>query len=51
MRKFKYPNDPSDSVCPYCKESQKPCSHIDSLTRAWARQVCSVKYKRENKDE
>jgi len=44
MSKFKYPNDPPDSKCPHCGEVGKPCSHIDSLTRAYARGACQHKY-------
>ena len=46
-----YLNDPPDAKCPYCGESGKSCSHVNSLSRAWARQACSVKYKKENKNE
>ena len=40
MTKFKYPNDPPDAKCPYCGESGKPCSHVDSMARAYARGAC-----------
>lgn len=40
MTKFKYPNDPLDAKCPYCEEKDKPCSHIDSMARAYARAAC-----------
>ena len=41
-----YLNDPPDAKCPYCGEKQKPCSHINSLSRAWARSACAHKYKK-----
>ena len=44
--KFKYPNDPPDAKCLYCGEKGKPCSHIDSMARAWARGACKNKYKK-----
>jgi len=40
MSKFQYPNDPPDAKCPYCGEKGKPCSHIDNVTRAYARDIC-----------
>lgn len=40
-----YINDPQDAVCPHCNKKQKPCSHINSLSRAWARDACSKKIK------
>jgi len=44
MSKFKYPDDPPDSQCPYCGEGGKPCSNVNSLTRAYARGVCAKKH-------
>ena len=44
--KFKYPNDPEDAKCSYCGEKEKPCSHIDSMARDWARGACKNKYKK-----
>ena len=44
MPKFSYPNDPKDAKCPYCGESGKPCYHIDSMARAYARSACSKKH-------
>ena len=41
-----YANDPPDTKCPYCGEKQKPCSHVNSLSRAWARSACVHKYKK-----
>lgn len=38
-----YINDPPDAKCPYCGEMKKPCSHLNSLSRAWARDVCKKK--------
>ena len=40
MPKFLYPNDPEDAKCPYCGEKGKPCSHVDSMARAYARGAC-----------
>ncbi len=40
-----YIQDPSDSICPYCGKKQKPCSHVNSLSRAWARSACKKKNK------
>ena len=44
-----YPNDPEGSVCPYCGQTGRICSHIDSLARAWGRQAC--KYKHDSKND
>ena len=44
MIKFKYPNYPPDAKCPYCGEYKKPCSYVNSLSRAWARDACSKKH-------
>jgi prepilin signal peptidase PulO-like enzyme (type II secretory pathway) len=38
-----YIKDPPDSKCPYCGEKNKPCSYVDSLSRAWARSACKLK--------
>jgi hypothetical protein len=38
-----YANDPPDSKCPYCGESKKGCSYVNSLSRAWARSACAKK--------
>lgn len=43
MTKFKY-DDPEGSVCPYCGESQQPCSNVNSMTRAYARGICARKH-------
>lgn len=43
-----YIPDPPDSKCPYCGEKQKPCSHVNSLSRAWARGACAHKYKKKD---
>jgi hypothetical protein len=40
-----YVSDPPDAQCPYCGKKQKPCSHVNSLSRAWARDVCKKKNK------
>ena len=39
-----YLNDPPDAKCPYCGESNKVCSHVNSLNRAWGRQACAYKH-------
>jgi hypothetical protein len=39
-----YLNDPPDAKCPYCGESGKGCSYINSLSRAWIRGACKYKY-------
>ena len=36
--------DPEDAKCPYCGEQGKPCSHINSLARAYARSACKKKH-------
>ena len=36
-------NDPPDAKCPYCGEKKKSCSHVNSLSRAWAREACKKK--------
>ena len=46
--KFKYPNDPSDATCPYCGESGKPCSYVNSMARTYARDACKKKYDKKN---
>ena len=35
-----YLSDPPDAKCPYCGESQKICSYVDSLNRLWGRESC-----------
>jgi hypothetical protein len=39
-----YANDPPDAKCPYWGLSGKPCSHLNSLSRAWARDACKKKH-------
>ena len=41
-----YSMDSLNSFCPYCGEKGKPCSHIDSMARAYARGACKNKYKK-----
>lgn len=36
--------DPPDSSCPHCGKKQKPCSYVNSLSRAWARDICAKKH-------
>jgi hypothetical protein len=38
-----YASDPADAKCPYCGLSRKPCSHVNGLSRAWARGSCKKK--------
>jgi hypothetical protein len=38
-----YINDPPGAKCPHCGKSKKSCSHVDSLSRAWARDMCAKK--------
>ena len=38
-----YVNDPLEAICPYCGEKEKSCSHVNSLSRAWARDACKKK--------
>lgn len=38
--------DPPDAVCPHCGKKQKSCSHVNSLSRAWARSACAKKDKK-----
>lgn len=44
-----YINDPKDAICPYCGKKQSPCSYVNSLSRAWARDACSKKHKEKKK--
>ena len=39
-----YANDPPDAKCPYCGQSKKNCSYVNSLSRAWARNICAKKH-------
>ena len=43
-----YIGDPPDAKCPHCGKSGKSCSHVNSLSRAWARSACAHKYKKTN---
>jgi hypothetical protein len=43
-----YLKDPPDAKCPYCGESGKGCSYVNSVSRAWARDTCKKKYDKEN---
>jgi len=40
-----YIADPPNSKCPYCGKEKKPCSYLNSLSRAWSRQACKIKMK------
>ena len=39
-----YVGDPPDAKCPHCNLKGKPCSYVNSLSRAWARGACAKKY-------
>ena len=39
-----YANDPPDAKCPYCGESGKICSYINSLSSGWGRGACKIKH-------
>lgn len=39
-----YISDPPNAVCPHCGKKQKPCSHVNSLSRAWSRNACAKKH-------
>jgi hypothetical protein len=41
-----YIKDPPDSKCPYCNQEKKSCSYLNSLSRAWARDACKKRYKK-----
>ena len=38
-----YISDPPDAICPHCGQKQKSCSHLNNLSRAWARSACAKK--------
>jgi len=46
-----YLKDPPDAKCPYCGESKKGCSYINSLSRAWIRGACAYKHNNKKIDE
>ena len=39
-----YENDPPDAKCPYCGQSGKICSYINSVSRGWGRGACAAKH-------
>lgn len=39
-----YANDPPDAKCPYCGQSEKGCSYINSVSRGWMRGACAKKH-------
>ena len=41
-------NDPPDAKCPYCGESGKICSYINSVSRGWGRGACKKKHDNQN---
>jgi hypothetical protein len=43
-----YINDPADATCPHCGKKSRPCSYVNSLSRAWARDACSKRSKGKN---
>lgn len=40
-----YSSDPEDAKCPYCGLSGRTCSHVNGLSRAWARGACKKKHR------
>jgi hypothetical protein len=45
MEKIKFfQNDPQGVVCPYCKQSGRPCTFVNSMARAYARAACKKKH-------
>ena len=46
-----YIKDPPDAKCPYCGKKMKACSHVNSLSRAWARDACSKKHNKLKLDD
>jgi hypothetical protein len=38
-----YANDPPDAKCPYCGQSGKICSYVNSVSRGWGRGACKKK--------
>ncbi len=45
-----YINDPADATCPHCGKKSRPCSYVNSLSRAWARDACFKRGKGKNND-
>jgi hypothetical protein len=43
-----YLKDPPDTKCPYCGESKKVCSYLNSWSRSWARDACKKKNAKKN---
>ena len=43
-----YLKDPPDAKCPYCGKSDKSCSYVNSVSRAWARDACKKKNDKQN---
>jgi hypothetical protein len=43
-----YISDPEDAICPYCGKKYRPCSYVNSLSRAWSRDACSKRSKGKN---
>lgn len=39
----RFVNDPVDAKCPHCGKIKRACSHVDGLSRAWARWACKKK--------
>lgn len=46
-----YLKDPPEAKCPYCGESRKVCSYMDSLSRSWGRQACAYIHKNKKIEE
>ncbi len=45
-----YISDPPNAVCPHCGKKQKPCSHVNSLSRAWSRNACAKKHHKKSSE-
>jgi hypothetical protein len=41
-------NDPPGAKCPYCGETNKLCSYLNGMNRAWGRMVCEKNHKEKN---
>ncbi len=45
-----YFNDPPGAKCPNCGKSNKICSYINGVNRAWGRMICEKKMKQKKTD-
>ena len=46
---YGYFSDPPGAKCPYCGETNKICSYLNGMNRAWGRMLCEKKYKNKRK--